>query len=163
MKGGCQESQGRQEGFQWGDGFDRNHQSHHPCRWHQAQSGQELVEFAIAFPILILVIFGLLDLGRLFYASITITNASREGARYGMVYPSDIPGIEAAVRSEAQNNGIDLANIAISSIIVSCPDIQGCVSNHPIRVTVTYAMDLAMGWLVPSPVVVSRYTEMLIP
>ena len=45
--------------------------------------GQELMEFAIVLPLLLLIVFGVLDLGRLFHALITITNAAREGARYG--------------------------------------------------------------------------------
>jgi hypothetical protein len=46
---------------------------------------------------------------------------------------------------------------------VSCPDIQGCVSAHPIRVTVTYSHTLIMGWLLPSPIQVDRYVEMMVP
>jgi Flp pilus assembly protein TadG len=73
------------------------------------QRGQELIEFAIILPFLLLVAFGVLDLGRIFHAAITITNAAREGARYGTFYPDDAPGIIAATQSEAADSGIDLS------------------------------------------------------
>lgn len=47
--------------------------------------GQALVEFALIFPILILVLFGLVDLGRGVYAFSTVSNAAREGARVAAV------------------------------------------------------------------------------
>ncbi|MFQ5945562.1 MAG: TadE family protein, partial [Anaerolineae bacterium] len=69
--------------------------------------GQELVEFAILLPLLLLIAFGVLDLGRALHASITITNAAREGARYAMLYPSDVPAIVGVTQAEAQGSGLD--------------------------------------------------------
>ena len=48
-------------------------------------SGQSLVEFAIAFPIFMLILFGLIDGGRLVYTDATLSQAAREGARVGAV------------------------------------------------------------------------------
>ena len=42
--------------------------------------GQSLVEFAMILPVFALLFAATLDLGRLFYAQITLTNAAREGA-----------------------------------------------------------------------------------
>ena len=39
------------------------------------------MEFALLLPILVLVVFGVLELGRAFFALVAITNAAREGAR----------------------------------------------------------------------------------
>jgi Flp pilus assembly protein TadG len=50
--------------------------------------GQSLVEFALVFPIFILVLFGLLDVGRLIFATAAVSNAAREGARLGSVEAS---------------------------------------------------------------------------
>jgi hypothetical protein len=47
----------------------------------KSERGQELAEFAIILPVLFLLLFAALDLGRLFFASISIANAAREGAR----------------------------------------------------------------------------------
>lgn len=42
--------------------------------------GQALVELALVTPLLVILLAAALDLGRLFYSGITITNAAREGA-----------------------------------------------------------------------------------
>lgn len=47
--------------------------------------GTALIEFAIVLPVLLLIIFGMIELGVAFYNKAMITNASREGARYGVV------------------------------------------------------------------------------
>jgi hypothetical protein len=47
----------------------------------RSQDGQALVEFALVLPVFLLVLFGLLDVGRLVYTSSTLSQAAREGAR----------------------------------------------------------------------------------
>jgi hypothetical protein len=49
------------------------------------QRGQALVEFALVFPVVILMLVGLFDLGRAVFAYNTVTNAAREGARLAIV------------------------------------------------------------------------------
>lgn len=56
-----------------------------PRRERERERGQSLVEFALALPILLLVIFGLLDLGRAVYVGNALAEAARDGARYGSV------------------------------------------------------------------------------
>jgi len=51
----------------------------------RASRGQGLVEFALVFPIIALLLFGLLDLGRAVFAYNTIGNAARQGARVAAV------------------------------------------------------------------------------
>ena len=47
--------------------------------------GQTLVEFALVFPIFILLLFAVIDGGRYIFLSSTLSNAAREGARLGSV------------------------------------------------------------------------------
>jgi Flp pilus assembly protein TadG len=49
------------------------------------ESGQTLVEFALILPILLLLIFGAIEFGRVFHATHVITSAAREGARAAAV------------------------------------------------------------------------------
>lgn len=44
-----------------------------------------MVEFALVLPIFILLLLGVLDLGRAIYAFNTVNNAAREGARHAIV------------------------------------------------------------------------------
>jgi Flp pilus assembly protein TadG len=49
------------------------------------RKGASAVEFALILPMLILLFFGIIDFGLLIYDKQVITNASREGARAGIV------------------------------------------------------------------------------
>jgi Flp pilus assembly protein TadG len=48
------------------------------------QKGAAAVEFAIILPLLVMIVFGIIDVGLLLYNKQVITNASREGARAGI-------------------------------------------------------------------------------
>lgn len=50
-----------------------------------SQRGGVLVEFALILPLLLLLFFGIIEFSLLMYNKQVITNASREGARYGIV------------------------------------------------------------------------------
>jgi Flp pilus assembly protein TadG len=49
------------------------------------RKGQTIVEFALVLPIIFLMIFGLIDLGVMFYVNLTMQQAVREGARASVV------------------------------------------------------------------------------
>jgi hypothetical protein len=51
-----------------------------------AQRGQSLVEFALVMMPLFIILLGIIQFGFIFNSYVTITNASREGARMGTVY-----------------------------------------------------------------------------
>ena len=60
-----------------------------PVRCHRLcyfKRGQAIVETALLLPILMLLVMGSADLGRVFYYSIAVTNAAREAARQGTYY-----------------------------------------------------------------------------
>jgi hypothetical protein len=129
--------------------------------------GQDAVEFALVLPFLFLIFFGVVDLGRILHASITITNAAREGARYGMANADDWGGVVLAVQDEALGSGIDLSDVDISTITVSCPDrpeATACVSGEPIRVEVDYTFSLMIAMVfAESELPVYSRAEMLVP
>jgi len=50
--------------------------------------GQSLVEFALVLPVFLLIVFGLIDVGRFVFMSSTLSQAAREGARLGSVEAS---------------------------------------------------------------------------
>ena len=51
----------------------------------RSESGAELIEFAIAFPLLMLLTAGILDFGMMLRTYEVVVNASREGARVGIL------------------------------------------------------------------------------
>jgi Flp pilus assembly protein TadG len=80
-------------------------------RSRRARAGQAIVETALLFPILCLLVLGSTDLGRVFYYSIEMTNAAREGARFGSSYDpagGNAAATHAAVIAAARNEAADL-------------------------------------------------------
>lgn len=65
-------------------------------------SGASAVEFAIILPLLVLLVFGIIELSFVLYDQAMITNASREGARVGIVY--SIPAVTDAEITSVVNN-----------------------------------------------------------
>jgi len=61
-----------------------------------SENGQDLVEYALIFPLLMLLLLGIMEFGIVVQAYDSIANAAREGARYGIVHPDNSPGIKAA-------------------------------------------------------------------
>src|SRR5262245_19797674 len=49
------------------------------------QRGQAVIELALTLPLLLLVVFGIIDFGFMFQRYESVTNAAREGARLGIL------------------------------------------------------------------------------
>jgi Flp pilus assembly protein TadG len=96
--------------------------------------GQELVEFALTAPILLMLIFGIFDLGRVIINLDALTNGVREGARYASVHNSDVSGVYNAIYSRVP--GLDTAELTIASPVWSYNDINPASSF--VRVTAFY-------------------------
>ncbi len=79
-----------------------------------------------------MMLFGIMEFGRLLYAYNAVHNAAREGARYGIANPADSTGIETAAIAGAVGMGLTTANVN-----VSFPDGSSSSGNR-IKVTVTY-------------------------
>lgn len=72
----------------------------------RSSPGQSLVEFALILPLFVLLLVGLFDLGHAVYATSTVNNAAREGARLAVVDQMEVD-ICAAARSAAV--GLDVS------------------------------------------------------
>ncbi len=51
----------------------------------QGDRGQDLVEYAIVFPVLMLLLLGIIEFGRIIYSYNAISNAAREGTRLAVL------------------------------------------------------------------------------
>ena len=76
-------------------------------RWRQAGSllagrecGASLVEFGLMLPFLLLLLLGVIDLGRAYYLSIEVSNAAYAGALYGTQNATDTTGMKAAALAD---------------------------------------------------------------
>jgi len=71
-----------------------------------SRRGQSTLELALVLPLLLLLVLGIVDLGRVFVASNSLTHASREAARYGSLNWNDYAGICNRLISAAGNSGV---------------------------------------------------------
>jgi Flp pilus assembly protein TadG len=120
------------------------------------------VEFALVLPLLILILFGAIDLGRVFHAAITITNAAREGARYIALHHDEIAAGKNQAVLEAQGAGI---TITVGDVSVNCPQtvLGECDRMQPVEVTVSYTFELIFSTVLPSATIdLQRTAEMLV-
>ncbi|RJR32980.1 MAG: pilus assembly protein [Desulfobacteraceae bacterium] len=110
------------------------------------ERGGSLVEFAVVLPILFIVLFGVVELGVLLYDKAMITNASREGARAGIVYDTAFRNADESVNSGAVTAKVNevvsnyqgyLISFGSGSTITVEVSVGGATGD-PLRVTVRY-------------------------
>ncbi len=108
--------------------------------WHHTRA-QALVEMALLLPLLLLLILGAVDFGRLFMTKFILTNAAREGANY-IAYFYDADNITASqdaakpvVQAEGTSSGITIDPGKIT--FTGC-----CTAGLPVSVTVAHDVDL---------------------
>jgi len=75
--------------------------------------GAAMVEFALLLPLLLLLLFGIIDFGRALNAQITITQAAREGARLAAL---NLPNVTS--RTQAAATGLSGVGV---TIVTACP------------------------------------------
>jgi hypothetical protein len=103
--------------------------------YHSIKNGQSLVEMALLLPVLLLLSVVAIDFGRGVYYYSAIYNAAREGARYGIIHPDDISGI--------QNKAIDMAvGVHLDSGDVTVTPDPPSLSIPTIQVNIEYCFDL---------------------
>lgn len=97
---------------------------------HRRDRGAAAVEFALLLPLLLLLIFGIIDFGRALNAQITLTQAAREGARLAALgEPNVVSGTQAAATG--------LSPVAVS--VTSCPVNAGTGANATVKVSYTFS------------------------
>ena len=101
------------------------------------EKGQAMVEFAIILPILLTLLFGIIDFGWIFGNQVSANNACREAARYTAIHYND---------SEADDD----QGIAKGIITASAPTLSGpAVVLTETEDTVTISLDCDVAVLTP--------------
>jgi Flp pilus assembly protein TadG len=78
----------------------------------RGEKGQSLVEMAFAVPVLVLLVAVVIDAARAFDAYIVLTNAAREGARFGSLQlEPPIPDVETLVITDVLGSGTNITHM----------------------------------------------------
>ena len=104
------------------------------------QTGGSLIEFVIIAPLLLVILFGIIEFGILIYDKAMITSASREGARAGIVFrhPTRVTNaeIETVIRNYCEAHLISFG--AGTGLTIPPPSRTGNAAGDTLTVTVNY-------------------------
>jgi len=102
------------------------------------ERGAVAVEFALVFPILIVVLIGIIEYGSVFNAQLLVTGAAREAARE-MAVTGDVGQAQSAALGAAEGLAPALTAGEVSI------DASGCSAGADITVTVSYPKPFLTG------------------
>ena len=106
--------------------------------------GVAAVEFAIVAPMLVILAFGIIEVGRLMVVQQLLTNASREGARQAVVHSATGMNVESIVTDYLKNGTVSEANVTVTP-----SNLTTLGFGEPVTVSVSVPFD-RVSWL-PSP------------
>lgn len=98
------------------------------------ERGASLVEFALLLPLFMMLILGMVTGGQAYFRKIAITDAVREGARYGATFPADLGDLSAwrdAVEArviEVSDEELDAGDVCVE--LVLAPDADNDAPCH---------------------------------
>ncbi len=109
------------------------------------QKGAAAIEFAFILPVLVMLLFGIIEFGIILYDKAMITNASREGARAGILFEPDVTtyeefkqNIDDAVNKYCSGHLITFGEDSTTHDITTIPNNTKPGQGEDLTVTVTY-------------------------
>lgn len=120
--------------------------------------GQSLVEMAFILPIILLVVMGIVEFGRIFNTYLVLTNASREGARVASVGGTDTDVMNSVLNVTPT---LDPMSLSITIDPLEANRSRGL----PVTVTTNYNLELIcpiVNVLLPNPFPLTSQTVMRI-
>lgn len=103
----------------------------------KTEHGAELIEFAMTFPLLLVVVMGIIDFGLLFQQYEVLTNAAREGARVSVLQGYAAADIQTRVNQYLQGTSLSAASVTTTVGTAQTLSIGSglCVSVTPVTVS----------------------------
>lgn len=120
------------------------------------QRGQSMVELALVLPILLVLLMGAVEFGRIFHSYLIITNASREGARVAVLGSED-----ANVNSRVGQVTSTLDSTKLLTSITPDPAQRqsGALATVEVRYSISLVFPL-FDTFVPNPLTITSRTTM---
>jgi Flp pilus assembly protein TadG len=113
----------------------------------KGRRGASAVEFAIVLPLLILLLFGIVEFGLLLYDKAVLTNASREGARAGVVRQNPRPTdaqIRTVVRQYCDGKLITFGGDTVTDGDIAIARYTNANGEDVLQVSVSYRYDFLL-------------------
>jgi Flp pilus assembly protein TadG len=115
-------------------------------RWREDR-GSSLIEFALISFMFIILLVGVIEMGRMVLVYTTIANAARAGARYAIVHGGDRTGIGATGVDAASGPGSPCTCSQIQTVVKNFAS-AGLLDTTKLTVTVNYPNGNTAGSLV---------------
>jgi hypothetical protein len=117
--------------------------SHPPLfNFEHREKGQSLLEMAFAIIVLLVLLAGIIDLGRLFFTYIALRDAAQEGAAFASICPPDptLPGNGVRIRDHVKSSSHFPVDLSAGNIMVGSGFVAGesAAPGSQVYVTVTY-------------------------
>jgi Flp pilus assembly protein TadG len=107
-----------------------------------SEKGSVAVEMAILLPVLILVLFGIMEFGRALNTQATITHAARESVRVMAITKSTSEAKNKAITSAPTlNPGLNPANVSVTGSCATTPTSP----NPSVTVIINYQLSTLTG------------------
>jgi len=108
------------------------------------ESGSQLVEFALVVPMLLFVMFAIIQYALFFWGYVTIRTASAIGARQAIISPGNTNLIQSAAKGAIDAPPLLLSNSA--TVTVDASTVNGTLVTS---VRVQYPFRVFIPWVVP--------------
>lgn len=102
--------------------------------------GAAAVEFALVLPVLLILVFGIIDFGRMLNAQITLTEAAREGARATAL----LSAAEGTSRANQAASGLGSVDVEVTQ---DCPANPGLDDEAVLQVNYDFSFVTPIGSL----------------
>lgn len=115
--------------------------------------GQSLVEFALVFPVFMVIVVGTVDVGRAVFSYNTLTNGAREGARLAAVN-QDIARVQSRTASQAITLGLTNASITVNYVVDDGTDpADNPACDSPIALDCQAVVQASYTWAAITPLI----------
>jgi Flp pilus assembly protein TadG len=99
----------------------------------RTRRGQALVETAMVLPFMILLVMGVIDVGRLLFAHVALQEATQEGALYGAFHPTNSTAIKSRVKASSGAQWVTGATVEVCQIVSPAPGRVRVTSTYPLQ------------------------------
>ncbi len=127
-------------------------------QWRREQNGSAQIEFALMFPVMLVMLLGAINFGVILMQDIRVVDSARAGAEYGMLraHTTDLTGIQNVAKASAAG----IPNYAVTAVnycscfngtAISCGSYTACgvygLPNVYVKVTSTATLPLLSSHL----------------
>lgn len=109
-----------------------------------SEQGQALVEFLIALPVLLLLVFGIIEMGAAWRTYQVTTNTAREGARLTVLPNADETEVRSAMADRLTQGGLDPADATIDFVCTGACFGSTRTTGEGAEVRISYPFDFIL-------------------